>query len=111
MMARKKGDPRTALVKSYFTPEEKQHIQATATRLHLSTSDFIRNVLMNTRLPQPERVEAIRELCRLRADMARLGNLFLLAMDKPGYPIPQLRTDLAEIRSLTQQIKDKVMSL
>lgn len=105
MMVRSKGDPRTALVKSYFTPEGKQLIQATVTRLQLSTSDPIRNVLMNACLPQP----AIRKLCRLRTGMAGLGDLFLLVMDKHGYPTGQLRADLATIRSLTQQTKDKVL--
>lgn len=102
---------RVGLVKVYFTVEEKAEVASTAKRLGLSSSDFIRNIITNTRLPEPETKRDILSLLKINADLARLGNLFHMAMDEKNLPMARLERMVAEIRETQSLLKEMVKSL
>ena len=108
----KRGKQRRGNLLAYHvTDEEAEYIRTTAKRLNMSVSDFTRNILLNTKLPDPERLEGIQELCRLRADFARVGNLFFLAIDETDLPAEQLEAHADKMYSLADLIKEKVLAL
>ena len=110
-MGKRSATGRKCLLAFHVTEEEADYIRTTAKRLNLSVSDFARNIIFNMKLPDPERLEGIQELRRLRADLARVGNLFFLAMDETNLPQARLEAHVAEIRAVADLIKDKVLSL
>ena len=71
-------------IETYLTLEEKQRLDALTARLRLSRSDLLRRLAMGYRLPEGDRDDwrAVRDLLRVNADQARLGNLFKLALDE-----------------------------
>lgn len=71
-------------VKVSFTPDEKVQVEALAGQLKLSVSELLRRLVLGHRLPSAEdfaAAEGIRNLLRINADQARLGNLLLFALD------------------------------
>ena len=42
----------------------------------------MRRVVTGLRLPQPGNAQSVRDLMKINADQARLGNLFKLALDE-----------------------------
>ncbi|AJD50297.1 Ribbon-helix-helix protein, copG family [Thalassospira xiamenensis M-5 = DSM 17429] len=74
------------VIKTYLNDEEKTRIDQLAHQLRLSRSELLKRLLMNTKLPSASDFAAwqgIRDLLKVNADMARLGNLFKLALDEP----------------------------
>lgn len=74
------------VIKTYLNDEEKARIDQLAHQLRLSRSELLKRLLMNTKLPSASDFAAwqgIRDLLRVNADQARLGNLFKLALDEP----------------------------
>jgi len=71
-------------VKVSFTADERTQVDALADQLKLSVSELLRRLALGTRLPDPTdfvAAEAIRDLLKVNADQARLGNLLKLALD------------------------------
>ena len=66
---------RKVRIEAYVTPAERLQLVALAGRLHISLSELVRRSALGARLPDPSRHEAVRELVRINADLARLGNL------------------------------------
>ncbi|WP_417247412.1 plasmid mobilization protein [Celeribacter sp.] len=74
------------VIKTYLNDEEKARIDQLASQLRLSRSELLRRLLMNSKLPSAADFAAwqgIRDLLKVNADQARLGNLFKLALDEP----------------------------
>ncbi|NIZ01920.1 plasmid mobilization protein [Thalassospira lucentensis] len=74
------------VIKTYLNDEEKARIDQLARQLRLSRSELLKRLLMNTKLPSARDFAAwqgIRDLLKVNADQARLGNLFKLALDEP----------------------------
>ncbi|WP_114096929.1 plasmid mobilization protein [Thalassospira profundimaris] len=74
------------VIKTYLNDEEKARIDQLAHQLRLSRSELLKRLLMNTKLPSVSDFAAwqgIRDLLKVNADQARLGNLFKLALDEP----------------------------
>ena len=97
-------------IKTYFTAEEAAHLDEVAARLRLNRSDFLRRLTMAYRVPDPTEFVAwqgIRDLMKVNADLARLGNLFKLALDEepPESLIEKLDGLAAEIAGTQQHLK------
>lgn len=74
------------IIKTYLNDEEKKRIDQLAHQMRLSRSELLKRLLMNTKLPSARDFAAwqgIRDLLKVNADQARLGNLFKLALDEP----------------------------
>ncbi len=74
------------VIKTYLNDEEKARIDQLAHQIRLSRSELLKRLLMNTKLPSASDFAAwqgIRDLVKVNADQARLGNLFKLALDEP----------------------------
>jgi hypothetical protein len=72
-------------LKVSFTDAEKQHVEAMAAQFKLSVSEMLRRFALGQTLPDPSAfagATAIRELLKVNADQARLGNLLKLAIDE-----------------------------
>lgn len=74
------------VIKTYLNEEEKARIDQLGQQVRLSRSELLKRLLMNTKLPSASDFAAwqgIRDLLKVNADQARLGNLFKLALDEP----------------------------
>lgn len=101
------------LVKTYLNDREKERLDELAAQLRISRSDLLRRLLMGHRLPDPsdfEAWEAIRHLLRVNADLARLGNLFKLALDEelPEHSIRQIEKLTGDIAKIQRTLKASV---
>ena len=94
-------------VKTYFNNEEVDRLDELVAQLRLSRSEFLLRLAMAYRMPDPSDFVAwqgIRDLLKVNADLARLGNLFKLALDEP-LPVDLLRqldaikADIAETQT------------
>jgi hypothetical protein len=82
------------LIKSYFNDEENTHLSELASRLRLSRSELIRRLVTGQRLPDPNdfvAYQAVRDVLKVNADLARLGNLLKLALDDQNWRGPDGR--------------------
>ena len=71
--------------KTYLDDAEAARLKELAARTHLSQAEVLRRLLMAQPLPAADSLagwDAIRDLMRVNADQARLGNLFKLALDE-----------------------------
>ena len=99
---------------AWMTPEEKLKVTDFAQKLHLSTSEFVRRIVMGRKLPDIGRYKAIIDLIKINADLARLGNLFKLALDAPKFIPPEgvdLEKLLTNVRETQAVLKTKIAEL
>ncbi len=76
----------------YLTQEELQGIEASAARAGISLSQFARLVCQGFAVPSLEHAQAVRDLLKVSADLARLGGLYKLALS--GQPTAGERATL-----------------
>lgn len=114
------------VIKTYLNDEEKKRIDQLTHQMRLSRSELLKRLLMNTKLPSASDFAAwqgIRDLLKVNADQARLGNLFKLALDEPlsadllkkfddlvrdiGKTQAELKATIGEIRDQLQPGKRK----
>ncbi|WP_413208297.1 plasmid mobilization protein [Rhodospirillum sp. A1_3_36] len=93
-----------------FTDEEMEHVNALAKRLKLSKSELMRRLVLGQRLPEASDFVAwqgIRDVLKVNADLARLGNLFKLALDEleGGALTARLTTLAGEIAATQREVK------
>ncbi|MGK2742040.1 plasmid mobilization protein [Tepidicaulis sp. LMO-SS28] len=103
-------------IKTYFTDEETAHLDEVADRLRLRRSDFLRRLVMAYRVPDPMEFVAwqgIRDLLKVNADLARLGNLFKLALDEepPETLMERLDGLAAEIAETQKELKAAALEI
>jgi hypothetical protein len=106
--------PETRLVLGWLTLEEKQEVTALARQVHITTSELVRRLVTGRKLPNAARHEAVIALVKINADLARLGNLFRMALDDPDFNPPygmNLETLFDNIRTTQDVLKSKVKEL
>lgn len=99
-------------VKVSFTPDELSQVEAQAGQFRLSISEMLRRFALGQHLPNPASfadAQAIRDLLKVNADQARLGNLLKLALDESDGKWPPAM--LARIDSLLRDILEVQDSL
>ena len=108
------------IIKTYLNDEEKERIDQLANQMRLSRSELLKRLLMNTKLPSARDFAAwqgIRDLLKVNADQARLGNLFKLALDEPLSAgllkkfddlIRDIEETQAELKAAIGEIRDKL---
>lgn len=108
---------RSSTIKSHITLQEREELDAQAKRLGMSVSNYIRNVMINYRLPiSAVNASAIRDLYKVNADLARLGNLLKMVMNDNEYPV-QIDPNLApasileRLEETRKQLKTKIEEL
>ena len=69
-------------------------IDEMASRVNLTRSAFVRRVVTGTSLPAPGNADAVLDLMKVNADLARLGNLLKLALDDEGWRAPGSSLDV-----------------
>nr|CAM74317.1 oriT binding protein [Magnetospirillum gryphiswaldense MSR-1] len=90
-----------------FTPEELATVKAQAGQFKLSVSEMLRRFALGQTLPDPSAftgAQSIRDLLKVNADQARLGNLLKLALDESDGTWPA--SMVARIDGLMVQIQD-----
>jgi len=101
---------RISTIKAHVTPGEREELAALAHRLGMTVSNYIRNVMVNFRLPDNAiNARAIRDLYKINADLARLGNLLKMAMNDDEFPVPK-NSELAP-ESLLQRMEEVRLQL
>ncbi len=108
------------VIKTYLNDEEKTRIDQLAHQMRLSRSELLKRLLMNTKLPSASDFAAwqgIRDLLKVNADQARLGNLFKLALDEPLSAdllkkfdglVRDIETTQAELKTTIGDIRDQL---
>ena len=89
-MPKKKYPKRSRTIKAHVTEEEYARLHADATRFHFTMSHYVRLIMTAFKIPQGKvDAEAIITLVRVNGDLARLGNLFKMALNDEGFqPTP-----------------------
>ena len=86
---------------------ERRRLDELTAQLRLGRSELVRRLIGNVRLPDASAfaaAEGIRDLLKVNADLARLGNLFRMAIDEPAAAgaadrIARLIADIDVLRS------------
>jgi len=105
---------RKACLKAYLTQPEKAEVLGLAKQAHLTTSELVRRLVLGRELPNIARHEAVIALAKTNGDLARLGNLFRMALADEDFALPQdmnLEMLLNEIRVTQTKVKTKVAAL
>ncbi|MEQ8664850.1 MAG: ribbon-helix-helix protein, CopG family [Rhodospirillales bacterium] len=99
----------------YLNDEEKARLDELASQLRLKRSDFIRRLVMSYRMPNAEDFQAwqgIRDLMKVNADLARLGNLIkMIADDLPGDLAERYEALLGELARTQEEVKAAAMDV
>lgn len=88
-----------------FTDEERVQVQALADQVRLSVSELLRRLVLGQRLPDAGQfvaAQTIRDLLKVNADQARLGNLLKMALDDADGDFPP--ATVARIEGLISKI-------
>ena len=88
-------------------PEQRRRLDQLTVQLRIGRSELVRRLIANARLPDASAfaaAEGIRDLLKVNADLARLGNLFRMAIDEPAAAgaadrIARLIADIDVLRS------------
>jgi len=79
-------EKRTATIKAHVTPEEYARLKFDAERFNFTMSDYVRRVMTEFKIPQSVvEARALLDLIAVSADLARLGNLFKMALNDDGF--------------------------
>jgi len=77
---------RIATIKAHVTPEEYARLKFDSGRFNFTMSDYVRRVMTEFKIPQSVvDARAISDLFKVSADLARLGNLFKMALNDDGF--------------------------
>ena len=91
----------------YLSPEEHAAITASASRAGISLSTFAKRVCTGMAVPSLEHRQAVKDMLKANADLARLGGLFKLALsEKPeGHDRFILQKLLRDIEASQRELK------
>ena len=106
----KKKARRSAMLKSYLTPEELDQVIEVSARAQLSLSEFVRRVCLGIRIESREDQQARLELLRVYADLGRLGGLLKQALAEGHDKVSVIRL-LRQIDQTQAELRDKVRAL
>ena len=97
---------RTLPLLVYFNKKERDKFLDRAKNFGMYQSEFLRFLALDMPLPNVEKLSAIDDLLKINADLARLGNLFKLAIDEE-FEIPEEFKNIAEnIRKIQVTLKE-----
>lgn len=97
-------EKRTATIKSHVTPEEFARLKFDAGRFNFTMSDYVRRVMTEFKIPQSVvDARAMLDLMAVSADLARLGNLFKMALNDDGFQDAGVGT--AQVQILIKDIE------
>jgi len=96
---------------AWVTPEEKEEIIVLGKQTRLGTSGLVRRLVLGHKLPDTTRHEAVLNLMKINADLARLGNLFKMAMDDDLPDKDDLEAMRNRIRDTQFLLKTKIADL
>ena len=105
---------RTEPIRAWVTEDEKSEITALANQARITVSELVRRLVAGKKLPDANRHVAVIEMVKINADLARLGNLFRMALDDPDFTPPEgmdLEDLLENIRSTQSTLKAKLNEL
>ncbi len=100
---------------SYISHNEKSEIKTLAKQTNLTVSALVRRLVTGKELPDANRKEDIRDLVKVSADLARLGNLFKMAIDDGAFEATQhnkgtdIESLVLEIRQTQAALKTKII--
>lgn len=96
---------RRVCVKAYLMPAEKTRLETLAGKVRISGSELVRRLIMGARLPDRHNSDMIRDLLKINADLARLGNLLKLGIDEGNLTHDSAMDLMTEIRIRQGEIK------
>lgn len=109
-MNSKKTNTKTSRIEVRASATEKQQLELLAQAHGLKLSDYLRRAGLIQEVRARTDAQAIITLGRLNADLARLGNLFKLALDK-GVEYSELTNLINDLKHTQRQIKDTMSRL
>lgn len=89
---------RRVCVKAYLMPAEKTRLEVLAGKVRISGSELIHRLVIGAVLPDRQGQDMIRDLLKVNAGLARLGNLLKLGIDEGGLAHGDVMDLLTEIR-------------
>ena len=109
-MPRKKYPKRSRTIKAHVTEEEYARLHADATRFRFTMSHYVRRIVTAFKIPQSVvDAEAILKLVKVAADLARLGNLFKMALnDEKFQPTPESEARFNKMMDAFEQTRKRM---
>lgn len=101
---------RSAVLKSYLTPDELDQVIESSEQTRLSLSEFARRVCLGVRIESREDQQVRLELLRVNADLGRLGGLLKRALAEGHDKMSVIRL-LRQIDQTQMELRDKVRAL
>lgn len=104
-------------VKAHVTPEEKSAIKNWAAGSNLTVSSYARRILTGKPIPDASKQLNIKELLNTAADLARLGNLFKMAVEDDDFNMFQKKhghdalSVMQAIQATNADLKGKIRDL
>ena len=97
----------------YLSQEEHAAIAASASRAGISLSTFAKRVCTGSTVPSLEHRQAVKDMLKANADLARLGGLFKLALsEKPeGGDRLMLQKLLHDIEATQRELKSAIAKI
>ncbi len=107
----KKGN-RKATIKSHVTHQERAVLLERSRRMNMSMSDYMRRILINFKLPKAViDAQVVRDLLRINADLARLGNLLKLTLDEGKGDQEKINGLITNAHQTQAQLKKKILEI
>jgi hypothetical protein len=113
-MPRKARPKRLCAIKAHVTEAEYARLKADATRFNFTMSDYVRRIVTAFKIPQSVvNAQARLDLLQINADLARLGNLFKMALNGEGFHVTEasLRKLMADVEATRQLLLDQIHTL
>ncbi len=110
-------EKRTATIKAHVTPEEFARLKYDARRFNFTMSDYVRRVMTEFKIPQSVvDARALLDLIAVSADLARLGNLFKMALNDDGFQdsgigAAKIQKLIEDIEATRQCLRDHICAL
>lgn len=110
-------EKRTCTIKAHVTLEEYARLKFDAGRFNFTMSDYVRRVMTEFRIPQSVvDARAVVDLFKVSADLARLGNLFKMALNdddfqESGAGTAQVQQLIKDIEGTRQCLFDQIRNL
>jgi len=94
----------------YIGPEEYNRIQESAQKAKLSLSTFCKRVCTGIPVPGLEHQQAVKDILKANADLARLGGLLKLALSEGGdkLALPKLLREIDAGQSVLKAAARKI---
>ena len=98
--------PKQSYIICRVTDDEKVAVANKAKKFNLTTSSFVRKVLVDGEVPDPSNSVSITTLLQANADLARLGNLLLMGINEGSFTEEQYGKLFDDIRESQDKVKN-----